>query len=1065
MIADTFIKRPVTAIVISIVLVLVGILAMLNLPISKFPDITPPTVSVTANYTGADAVTAEQTTTTQIETNINGSPGMEYMTSNSTSTGSVSIAVTFAVGTDIDVATLDVQNRVSVAQPALPQAVQRLGVTTRKRNPSIFMALGVYSPHDTHSAVFLGNYTNIYIKDVILRTPGVGDVLTRAQDFSMRVWLDPDKLSKFNMTPADVTSAIASQNMQIAAGSFGGVPQPTSQAFEYTVISNGRLSTPEEFNNIVVRSNADNGSLVYLKDVGRVELGTFDYTANGYVGLHPAAFILIYLAPGANALDTYDKVMENLNNMKRNFPSDVDFAVPVETASVVTASIEEVLHTFVEALILVIVVILLFLQSWRATLIPVLAIPVILVATFILFIPFGFTVNTLTLFAFVLAIGIVVDDAIVVVESVQHYLDTQPIGAKEATEKAMKDISAPVIAIALILAAVFVPVSFIPGISGRLYQQFAMTIAVSVLISAFIALSLTPALCSLMMKPTKDTSNSRNIIHRFNNGFNKWFGRVTDKYTSGVAWLIKRAWGVVIALVAIIVGMVFLFKAKPAGFLPIEDEGRLFVAYQLPEGASMTRSINMLKELMKRVGGIPEVNVLGGLGGFNALTAAAKSNSGTMFVSLKPWDKRKGAGQTAAAVVQEINKRCADLAPQAKILAVTPPPIDGMGQSSGFTIEILQTTSTDSLPVFEKVAQKFQMAAMQRPEIAYAMTFFTSHTPAYNVDVDRNQVAKYGVNMSDAFGVLSTLLGSTYVNDVTLYGRNFKVMAMADSSFRVNPEVLNRYYVRNGNGGMIPLGSLVTTRLSEAPSVISHYNIYRNIEFIGSPKPGFSSGQAIEALKEVAAQTLPAGYDYEFSAMSREELTAGDMTMYVFIASFVFVFLFMAALYESWAIPFAVILAVPIGIFGSILTLTFTPTLVNDIYFKIGLLTVIGLAAKNAILIVEFAKERLDKEGMPIVEATLQAVSLRLRPIMMTSLAFILGVLPLAFATGAASMARSTLGWTVCGGMIAASSIAIFVVPVLFVLIARVAYSEEQLRELRIKHEESKDGSSHSNAH
>lgn len=1061
MIADTFIKRPVTAIVISIVLVLVGLLAMLNLPISKFPDITPPTVSVTANYTGADAVTAEQTTTTTIETNINGSPGMEYMTSNSTSTGAVSISVTFAVGTDIDVATLDVQNRVSVAQPSLPQAVQRLGVTTRKRNPSIFMALGVYSPHDTHSSVFLGNYTNIYIKDIILRTPGVGDVLTRAQDFSMRIWLDPGKLSKFNMTPADVTAAITSQNMQIAAGSFGGVPQPNNQAFEYTVISNGRLSTPEEFDNIVVRTNADNGSLVYLKDVGRVELGAFDYTANGFISGHPAAFMLIYLAPGANALDTYDKVIENLNKMKKSFPSDVDYAIPLETASVVTASIDEVVHTFVEALILVIIVVLLFLQSWRATLIPVLAIPVTLIATFILFIPFGFTLNTLTLFAFVLAIGIVVDDAIVVVEAVQHYLDHNDMTAREATEHAMKDISAPVIAIALILAAVFVPVSFIPGISGRLYQQFAMTIAVSVLISAFIALSLTPALCRLMMKPTEDTSKSRNPINKFYNAFNRWFGKITDKYTNAVAWLIKRAWGVVIALIVIVVGMVFLFKSKPAGFLPIEDEGRLFVAYQLPEGSSMTRSIAMLKEIMKRVGTIPEVKVLGGLGGFNALTSAAKSNSGTMFVSLKPWDERKGKTETAAAVVQEINKRCADLATQAKILAVTPPPIDGLGQSSGFTIEVLQTTSTDSLGAFEKVAQKFQMAAMQRPEIAYAMTFFTSHTPAYNVDVDRNQVAKYGVNMSDAFGVLSTLLGSTYVNDVTLYGRNFRVMAMADSNYRTNPQVFNQYYVRNAAGGMIPLSTLVTTKLSEAPSVISHYNIYRNIEFIGSPKPGYSSGQALDALKEVAAQTLPNGYDYSFSAMSREELSAGNWTMYVFIASFVFVFLFMAALYESWAIPFAVILAVPIGIFGSILTLTFTPTLVNDIYFKIGLLTVIGLAAKNAILIVEYAKERLDLEGMPIVEATLQAVSLRLRPIMMTSLAFILGVLPLAFATGAASVARSTLGWTVAGGMIAASSIAIFVVPVLFVLIARLAYSEEDLKKLRIQHEESKDGSSH----
>lgn len=1061
MIADTFIKRPVTAIVISIVLVIVGILAMFSLPISKFPDITPPTVSVTANFTGADAVTAEQTTATQIETNINGSPGMTYMTSNSTSTGSVSIAVSFEVGTNIDVATLDVQNRVSVAQPALPQAVQRLGVTTRKRNPSIFMALGIYSPDDSHSAVFLGNYTNIYVKDVILRTPGVGDVLTRSQDFSMRVWLNPDKLSSFGLTPSDVTTAISNQNMQVALGAVGSVPQPSNQAFEYTIITNGRLTTPEQFGNIVVRSNPATGSLVYLKDVARVELGAFDYTANGFIGKHPAAFMLIYLAPGANALDTYDRVVKNLDQMKKSFPKGMDYAVPLETASVVTASIDEVVHTFVEALILVVVVVFLFLQSWRATLIPVLAIPVTLIATFIFFLPFGFTLNTLTLFAFVLAIGIVVDDAIVVVEAVQHYLDHEKITPIEATEKAMKDISAPVIAIALILAAVFVPVSFIPGISGRLYQQFAITIAVSVLISAFIALSLTPALCRLMLKPTKDTTNSRNLLDRFFNGFNKRFGRLTERYTNGVAWLVRHVGLVVVILLGIIVGMVFLFKSKASGFLPTEDEGRLFVAFQLPEGSSVTRSKDMLLEIQKRVNSIPEIKVLGGLAGFNALTQAAKSNSGTMFVSLKPWEERKGASQSSQAIIAEINKRCADLKTKATILAVAPPPIDGLGSSSGFTIELLQTTSTDSIQAFENIGKKFQMAAMQRPEIAYAITFFTSHTPAYKADLNRDQVAKYGVNMSDAYSVMSTLMGSTYVNDVTLYGRNFRVMAMADSNYRESIDNFNRFYVKNSQGGLIPMSSLVTTKLTEAPAVISHYNIYRNIEFIGAPKPGYSSGQALKALQEVAAQVLPQGYSYEFSNMSREELTAGNSTIYVFIASFVFVFLFMAALYESWAIPFVVILAVPVGIFGAILTLTFTPTLVNDMYFKIGLLTVIGLAAKNAILIVEYAKERVDLEGMPIVEAVLQAVSLRLRPILMTSLAFILGVLPLAFATGAASMARSTLGWTVCGGMIAASSLAIFIIPVLFVWIGRAAYSPKKLEELRIKGQERKDGSGH----
>ncbi|QES87571.1 efflux RND transporter permease subunit [Rhizosphaericola mali] len=1060
MFADTFIKRPVTAIVISIVLVIVGILAMLNLPISKFPDITPPTVSVTASFTGADAITAEQTVATQIETNINGSPGMEYMTSNSTSTGAVSISVSFAVGTDINIATLDVQNRVSIAQPFLPQAVQRLGVTTRKRNPSIFMALGIYSPKNSHDAVFLGNYTDIYIKDVILRTPGVGDVLSRAQDFSMRVWINPDKLSSFGLTPADVTNAISAQNMQVAVGSVGSAPQPQNQAFEYTVLTNGRLSTPTEFGNIVVKANATNGSLIYLKDVARIELGAFDYTAQGNVNGNPAAFMLIYLAPGANALATYDNVIKNLETMKKNFPSDMDYAIPLETASVVTASIDEVIHTFVEALILVIIVVFLFLQSWRATLIPVLAIPVTLIATFIFFYPFGFTLNTLTLFAFVLAIGIVVDDAIVVVEAVQHYLDHEKIDAKEATHRAMKDISAPVIAIALILAAVFVPVSFIPGISGRLYQQFAITIAVSVLISAFIALTLTPALSALMLKPTEDTSNSRNPLYKFFNAFNRWFGRVTDKYTKAVSWLIKHTVTALVILIVFIVGMIFLFKAKPSGFLPSEDEGRLYVAFQLPEGSSMTRTKNMLNTIIKRVQTIPEIKLVGGLSGFNAITQSAKSNSGTLFVSLKPWDERLGKGQDATSISNLIYQKTGDLTTQlSQIVAVAPPPIDGLGSAGGETLELLQTTSNDSIQVFEELAKKFQMMAMQRPEIKLALTFFTSHTPVYKSDLKRDQVAKYGVNISDAYGVMSTLMGSTYVNDVTLYGRNFRVMAMADSAYRSNINDFNRYYVKNSAGGLVPMSSLIETKLTESPATIFHYNIYRNIEFTVLPNAGYSSAQVLDALTEVAQKVLPNGYDYAFSNMSREELAAGNMTVYVFIASFVFVFLFMAALYESWAIPFAVILAVPIGIFGAILTITFTPTLVNDIYFKIGLLTVIGLAAKNAILIVEYAKERIDVEGMPIIDATLMAVSLRLRPIMMTSLAFILGVLPLAFASGAAAIARSTLGWTVCGGMIAASSIAIFLVPVLFALIAKGAYSEKELEALRIKHAESQDGS------
>lgn len=1044
MIADTFIKRPVTAIVISIVIVLVGLISLGSLPIAQYPDITPPTVSVSGNFTGADAQTVEQTTTTAIETQINGTPGMTYMTSNSTGSGQSSVTVNFEIGTDINIATLDVQNRVSVAEPTLPDAVKRLGLTVRKRNPSIMVALALYSPGGTKDATFLGNYSNIYIKDALLRVKGVGDIVTRADDFGMRIWLDPQKLAALNLTTTEVLAALAEQNLQVAAGTIGGNPQPSAQAFEYSVLTNSRLNSKEQFENIIVRTRPADGNLVYLRDVARVELGKFDYGVNALVKAKPAAFILIYQAPGANAIETWEGLQNALNELKKSFPKDVDIAVPLETVTVVKVSINEVMHTLVEALILVVLVVFLFLQNWRATLIPVLAIPVSLIGTFIFFIPFDFTINTLTLFAFVLAIGIVVDDAIVVVEAVQHYIDHEKLSPKEATQKAMADISGPVIAIALILAAVFVPVGFIPGIVGRLYQQFAITIAVSVIISAFVALSLTPALCSIMLKPSKEEGARKNILEKFFAWFNRVFGRLTNSYTRGVSKWIKGAPYVIVMMICLFVGLFFMFKSKPTGFIPLEDEGRLFVTYEMPEGTSTTRSVAMLKDVMERVQSMPQVNVVGGLAGLNIINFSFKSNSGTMFVSLKPWDERKGEENHVQAVIAEIQKRTRDIK-EARILAIAPPAIPGLGQTAGFTFELQQTTSTDNVQEFEKVAQKFLGALYQRPEIGMAYTFFSTKTPSYQVNVNREQAKKLGVQINDIYSTMSTLLGSSYVNDFNIYGRNFRVMAMADSSFRSSLDDFRSFYVRNAQGSMIPLSSLVTTKLVENPAVISHYNIYRAIEINGSPKPGFSSGQAIQALREVAAQVLPAGYSYEFSGMSREEIKAGDSTTTVFAISIVFVFLFLAALYESWSVPFSVLFAVPIGLFGSILTLILLPNLSNNIYAQIGMITLIGLAAKNAILIVEFAKERVDK-GIDVVHATLQAVQLRLRPIVMTSLAFILGVLPLAFAEGAAAVSRQTIGWTVFGGMIAATTLAIFVVPVLFVLITKMSYGRKLRR-------------------
>ena len=1051
MIAETFIKRPVTAIVISVVIVLVGIIAMTTLPVAQYPDITPPTVSISGNFTGADAQTVEQTTTTAIETQVNGTPGMTYISSGSSSSGSSSINVNFEIGTDVNIAALDVQNRVSVAQPTLPDAVKRLGLTVRKRVPAIMVVLALYSPNGTHDATFIGNYANIYLKDALQRVKGVGDIVSRADDFGMRIWLSPEKLANLGMTTSDILASLTEQNLQVAAGTVGGNPQPSVQSFEYSVLTNSRINTKQQFENIIVRTVPSTGTVVYLKDVARVELGKFDYGSNAFVDGKPAAFVLIYQAPGANALETFDGINKALTELKKTFPKDIDYSMPLETVSVVKVSINEVLHTLGEALLLVILVVFLFLQNWRATLIPVLAIPVSLIGTFIFFIPFGFTINTLTLFAFVLAIGIVVDDAIVVVEAVQHYMDHEKISAKEATRKAMQDISGPVIAIALILAAVFVPVGFIPGIVGRLYQQFAITIAVSVIISAFVALSLTPALCSILLKPSKDETAKKNFLEKFFAWFNKGFGKLSTSYTNGVSKWIKATPMVLVMLVCLFVGLFFLFKAKPSGFIPSEDEGRLYVTYELPEAASTNRSKEMLLNILNRVQAIPGVKTVGGLAGLNIVSFSFKSNLGTLFVNLKPWEDRKSKELQLQGIIDEVQKRTADIK-EARILAIAPPAIPGLGATSGFTFELQQTTSTDNIQQFETVARKFLADVNKRPEIGRAFTFFTTHTPSYQVDVDKEKAKKMGVNVADVYSTMSTLLGSSYVNDFNLYGRNFRVVAQADSTYRSSITELDKYYVRNSQGGMIPLGSLVTSKVTESPSLIAHYNIYRAIEINGSPKPGFSSGQAIEALKEVA-KTLPAGYGYEFSGLSREEIKAGGSTVTIFAISIIFVFLFLAALYESWSVPFSVLFAVPIGAFGSILTLILLPKLTNNVYAQIGLITLIGLAAKNAILIVEFAKERVDR-GVDITHATLQAVQLRLRPIVMTSLAFILGVLPLAFASGAAAESRKTIGWTVFGGMLSATTLAIFVVPVLFVWITKLSYGKKLERLTKEKENE-----------
>ncbi|MDR3666262.1 MAG: efflux RND transporter permease subunit [Ignavibacteriaceae bacterium] len=1053
MIANTFIKRPVTAIVISIVIMISGIICILNLAVDQYPNITPPGVSIMGRYTGADAQTVEQTVATPIEEQVNGTPGMEYMQSTNTNNGSVSISVTFNIGTNVHIAALNVQNRVGIATPLLPSVVSRLGLTVRARNPSMLMQIAIFSPNGTHNITFLDNYTNIFIKDALLRVPGVGDINTRTDDFSMRIWLNPEKMASYSLTPQDIIAVLNAQNVQVAAGAVGSPPQSVSQIFETGILVNGQLKNVSEFENVIVKTIPATGELIYLKDVARVELGKFTFSSNSFVDGKRASILFIYQSPGGNALETANNVYATLNQLKKSFPVDVDYNVPFESITIIKVSMQEVVLTLLKALGLVILVVFLFLQNVRSTIIPLLAIPVSILGTFCFFLPMGFTINKLTMFGIVLTIGIVVDDAIIVVEAVQHYIDEKGMSAKEATYHAMKDISGPVVAIALILAAVFVPVGVIPGIVGRLYQQFAITIAISVMISAFIALSLTPALCSKLLKPTHINKQTK-WPGKFFYYFNVWFGKLTNDYTHGVKRSINASAYIVILLILICIGAYLLFKNKPSGFIPSEDDGRLYITYQMPEGTATFKSVEVLTKLMNAISSVPGVNHYSAISGLNILNSGTTSNSGTIFCMLKPWEERTVPEQQVPGIMNVITKKIANVGiKNANIVVIPPPPIQGIGQAAGFSLQIEQGGTNDDVYAFEKVVKNFVAEAHKNPAISTAFSYYGAHTPSYELTLDRDKCEKLGVNISEVFTTLQAFMGSLFVNNLTLYNRTFHVVVQADTVFRALISDINKYYVRNQAGEMLPLSTLVSYKASEAPPLVTHFNIFRSAEVDGSTPPGYSTGEGIEALRQTANKVLPRGYSYEFSGLSYEEIKAGATTVYIFIFSITFVFLFLAALYESWSVPFSVMLAVPISAFGAILMLTFIPRLTNNVYAQIGLITLIGLSAKNAILIVEFAKIRVDR-GEELIKSTLEAVRLRLRPIIMTSLAFILGVLPLALATGAGAAARNTIGFTVLGGMLAASTLAILIVPVLFVIITKFSYGKKKLDYLLDHHEE-----------
>jgi len=1053
MIANTFIKRPVTAIVISVVLMISGIISISNLAVDQYPKITPPAVSVSGQYTGADAQTVEQTVATPIEEQVNGTPGMEYMQSTNTNTGAMRLNVTFNVGTDVHIAALNVQNRVGVASPLLPSDVSRLGLTVRARNPSQLMQVAIFAPNGTHDITFLDNYTSVFIEDALLRVPGVGDVNTRTDNFSMRVWMNPEKMASYRLTPQDIIAALNAQNVQVAAGSAGAPPQQNTQTFELGILVNGQLKKASDFEKVVVKTIPSTGELVYLKDVARVELGKFTFSSHSYVDGKRASILMVFQTPGSNALETANNVYATLEQLKKSFPADVDYKVPFESITIIKVSMNEVISTLLKALGLVALVVFLFLQNLRSTLIPILAIPVSILGTFCFFIPLGFTINTLTMFGFVLAIGIVVDDAIIVVEAVQHYMDEHNLSAKEATYRAMKDISGPVVAIALILAAVFVPVGFIPGIVGRLYQQFAITIAISVILSAFVALSLTPALCTLLLKPSHRTKKSR-WLGKFFYLFNDWFGTLTNDYVKTVKRCIHASRYIVILLLCICVAAVYLFKKKPSGFIPSEDGGRLYVTYQMPEGSSTAQSVEVITKLMEIVGSTSGVNHYSALSGLNILNSGTTSNSGTIFCMLKPWEMRTNPEEQIPGIMDVVRKRIAAAGiDNANIVVIPPPPISGIGQAAGFSMQIEQGSTSDNVHAFEAVVKKFVAEAHKNPAISTAFSYYSAHTPSYELTLDREKCEKLGVNIADVFKSMQAYMGSLFVNNFTLYDRTYHVVVQADTTYRALISDIYKYYVRNQRGEMVPFSTLVSYKATEAPPLITHFNIFRSAEVDGSTPPGYSTGEGIEALRATAEKNLPRGYIYEFSGLSYEEIKAGSVTIYIFIFSIMFVFLFLAALYESWSVPLSVLLPVPISAFGAILMLMFTPRLTNNVYAQIGLITLIGLSAKNAILIVEFAKVRVDR-GEELIQSTLEAVKLRLRPIIMTSMAFILGVMPLAFATGAGAVARNTIGFTVLGGMLAASTLAILIVPVLFVIITRLSYGKKELDYLRAHHEE-----------
>lgn len=1040
-----FISRPIFAIVISLIITLVGLLAMFTLPVARYPQITPPQVRVSAAYTGASAQVVSDTVASVIESQIIGVQNMDYMVSTSTSNGTYSLTVQFDQGTDADMDTVNTQNRVQRALAQLPTEVQTLGVTTTKSTGDMAFVFSLKSPNGTYDQTFLKNYASNYMMDEIKSVNGVGSVQEFGSDFAMRIWLDPAKMSQLGVTVTDVTSAIQAQNKQAAAGTIGANPTPIEQQRTMPITVQGRLISPTEFGNIIVKKDV-NGNLLHLKDIAKINLGSKDYSITAKSDGKPVAMFAVSLTNDANAIKTIGAIKKILEEQAKSLPPDMEYSVIVDNTMFVSASIEEVIHTFIEALILVALIVYIFLQSWRSTIIPMIAVPVSLLGTFAAFEVLDFTINTLTLFAMVLAIGLVVDDAIVVIEAVEYEMKVNGLHPKEAALAAMKNVQGPVIGIAFVLVSVFVPVSFMGGMTGILYKQFALTIAVSVVISAFIALTLTPALCATMLKPHVPGSQS-NWLSRSLDRFNELLERFSDWYGFQLAKLARKLWLTVVALIAFVAIAAGVFRVLPTSFVPAEDNGYFMMAINLPPGASSSRTMQVIQDVSNFLQNDSDITEVAGVSGFDILSNAQQSSSGGMFATLADWSQRKGPTQGVEAKIGKVFGFAAH-EPQATILALNPPPIPGLGSSGGFTMYLVNKVG-DSPAKMMTVANSFLAEARKSPVFASVYTTYNDSTPTYNFDVNRDKAARDGVSVADIYTALQGFYGGIQVNDFNEFGKNYKVMIQADEKYRVSPEMNHFIYVRNSAGNMVSVDTYIMPKPTTSAATITRFNNYPAVQIGGSQNQGYSSGDAINALKAAAAVTLPQGYTYDWADQSREEVKSGSQTILILGMGIIFVFLVLAALYESWKVPFAVLFSIPSGIMGAALVpylLNFTGryNLANDIYLQIGLLTLVGLAAKNAILIIEYAKIRVEERGMRIVDAAIEAAKIRLRPILMTSLAFILGCIPLAISSGAGAGARVSMGITVVAGMTAATAFGIFVIPMLFIMIEKLGFGKKK---------------------